>query len=43
MINMCYIRVPTPHEECGHYVLQMCTSKKKLKVRVINTYIGLRI
>lgn len=26
-IKMCYIQVPTPQEECAHYVLHICTNK----------------
>lgn len=37
---MCYIHVPTPQNECKHYVLQTYTNEdKNLKINKINEQI----
>lgn len=28
-IKMCYLHVPTPHNKCNPYILQICINKKK--------------
>lgn len=39
---MCYVNVKVPHNECAHYVQQIYTNKKTIKVKVTVSLISLQ-